>query len=62
MYGIYTMCINDCGTFAQLMSEDGPVRFDTIKEAETFVKTMGITDDISILESGYVSESTHTAH
>ena len=62
MYGIYTMCSSACGSFAQLMSEDGPLRFDTIKEAEAFVKSMGITDDVSILESGYVSEPTQTAH
>lgn len=62
MYGIYTMCSSACGSFAQLMSEDGPLRFDTIKEAEEFVKSMGITDDVSILKSGYVSEPTQTAH
>ena len=62
MYGIYTMCSSACGSFAQLMSEDGPLRFDTIQEAESFVKQLGITDDVSILESGYVSEPTQTAH
>jgi hypothetical protein len=62
MYGIYTVSADNIGTFYELEGADGPLRFESISEAESFAKEQGITNDISILPSGYVSEPTQTAH